>query len=147
MDYRKLQLLTQVTLEDSLAELLYSPLLIASIATVLCYFDIIPFPFEILLSAVVVISLLLGLRMLRNWIFIGRSEPLLALVGKRNGGFRKWAEHTVHFDDKEHPETKYSFIKGEVSEGENLLVLRHLQKKNKILLVQRQRDKDSLLDL
>lgn len=147
MDYRKLQLLTQVTFEDSLAEMIYSPLIIAAVVSILSFFDIIPIPFVAMLLGIAFFSILLGLRILRNWFFIGRSELVSAVVGKCNGKFRRWVEHTVIFDDEENPETKYSFIKGEVSEGENLLVLRHLKKKKHILIVHRPRDENSLLDL
>ncbi|MCF3648203.1 hypothetical protein [Synoicihabitans lomoniglobus] len=146
MSWNKLNLWVQVTLEDTVSEFFYAPLFVTILATVLCYFDVIPFPYEIVLSSVVLLGVLLGFRALWVLNFINHAEPTVAHVGVRLGRFRKWVEHEMQVGDGTAAfDTKHTFLKNEVTEGEPVWVMVHHRKKKRILIIKRLKDKDSLV--
>lgn len=136
----------QVVLEDTVSEFFYTPLFVALVASVLAYFEVVPMPYEIFLSAALLLGFLFFLRSLWVLAFIKHSEPVIAYVGNRTGYFRKWAEHILHVQDQHGPfEAKHTFLKKEVSEGEIVLALVHRRQKRRVLIARRKFDKDSLV--
>ncbi|GAB5562019.1 MAG: hypothetical protein SynsKO_36660 [Synoicihabitans sp.] len=142
------QIWLQVTLEDNVAEYLYSPLFFTVIATIIAAIGWIPVSWEILLSASIVMLTLLIIRGLRNFLFLRTSLFIPAQVGMKTGRFRKYIEHEVKFEcyDQQHC-VKFAFQKGEVKEGELLVVAVKKSNPKKLMIVQRASDDESLLDL
>lgn len=144
---QKIITLLGVTLEDNVAEIFYSSLLITSIGSLFCLLPFIPFPFSLAASVAAVFLFLLLLRMVRNLFFLKNSVVTRGLVGPSKGSFRKWIQHTVFMDDESDGTVEFSFIKNEVSEGDYVTLLRHLKRPHKVLMLKRENEKDSFLDL
>lgn len=136
----------QVVLEDTVSEFFYAPLFLTTIAVVLTALDIVPLPYQIFVAAALLLGVLFLLRSIWVWVFIKHSDPVVAYVGKSMGKFRKWVEHWIHFEAGGRPfETKHTFLRKEISEGEPVLVLVHHRQKKRVLVVRRMSDKESLV--
>ncbi len=141
-----LKLWLQVTLEDNVAEFLYAPLFIATIAWIVCISGLVDYPHIIFLIPCTILFILLALRAFRNWLFIQKSELALAIVGQELGKFRKWREHALFFtvDGVEH-RTKHVFLKDEVRAGDEVMILTRSDRPKSILVVRLPHDTKSLI--
>ncbi len=136
----------QVVLEDTVSEFIYSPLFITIVAIVLTFFDILPIPYQFFVAAALILGTLFLVRSIWVWVFIKNSNPVIAYVGKNTGKFRKWTEYWIHFEEGGRRfETKHTFLRKEIAEGEPVLVLVHHRQKRRVLIVHRMRDKESLV--
>jgi hypothetical protein len=142
-DRTMVALWVDVTIEDNTAEFFYVPLIILLIAGGLAWAQVIPLPATLFAAGALVAAIGLGLRAYANWSFLHHSRPVLAQVGVQFGKFRKWVEHRVEFvHEDQRRSVKHTFLKNEVTTGEELLILVSNRNAQKIRVVRRQREKE-----
>lgn len=142
------QLWFQVALEDNVAEFFYAQLLFTSAGTVIAALGWIPLPWEIFLAPSIVMILALALRGLRNYFFLRSADFIPAQVGMKTGEFRKYVEHEVlfHHHDQQF-RRKFAFQKIEVAEDELLIIAVKKSNPRKFMVVHRDSDQHSLLNI
>ncbi len=137
----------QVTVEDNTAEFFYAPLVLLLIAGGLAWGGVLPFPADMFVIPILIALSALLVRGSWNWRLLRYASPVLACVGARQGKFRKWTEHHVHYLHQGEARTvKHTFLRNEVEVGDALLILVDRRKPAKIRVARRARDKDSIID-
>jgi hypothetical protein len=136
----------QVTLDDNFAWFFVMPTIFALVLAGICYLGLWDMPPGLFLLVAGVFVAGWMVVALNNAIFVRRAFPVHGIVGPPGRRFRGYVNHTVSYEiDRQRFDTAHTFLKNEVKEGEDILLLVHTRNPNKIRVLQRAQDKSSLL--